>query len=212
MNVNIRLLQGIALMVGAFAFAQSACATTVTETYSFNLGNFVDTQGSFLPSNVIDLSGTFTVTFDPAVPVIDQVTGFTVDSFHAPGSGGAFASLPLVFTIAQPATLPGVDVLSIGGASVDGTSLVNGENDVEFFASFVDPGAPSMITCAQVPLDVCGAAFQGAFIGGYTLAAFPKDLWRPTTASVTVVPEPATLALVGIGFVGFGFLRKRQSI
>src|SRR5271170_4137989 len=137
MSFNIRRAPRLALIAAAFAFSQSALAATVTETYSFNLSNFVSTPGS-TPSMVTDISATFTVTFDPAVQVIDQAAGITVDSFHAPGSGGVFASLPIVFSF-FPNVLPGIDLLSIGGTSPDGETLLPGENDLEFYASFTDP-------------------------------------------------------------------------
>jgi len=196
-------------LVAAVGFCEPVLATTMTETYSFDLANFVSVPGS-VPSPLTDISATFTLTFDPTVHVVDQTTGVTVDSLHT-GSGGLFANLPLVLTVV-PNALPGVTLLSIGGASPDGTSLIPGENDLEFFATINSLGAPSLVPCTVVPAGVCGPNNVNGYIGGYTLATDPTNFWHPETGTVTTVPEPATLSLLGLGLGFAGLMRKRKSI
>ena len=63
-------------------------AATVTETYNFSLSNFVDISGNNIAAPYNSVTGSFTLTFDPAVAYADQTVGLTVNSFV----GGPVAS------------------------------------------------------------------------------------------------------------------------
>lgn len=211
MDHKTRLWFGLALLAVAGAVAEPVLATTVTETYSFDLGNFVSTPGT-VPSTLTDISATFTVTFDPTVGVLDQATGLTVDSLKVQDSGGAISWVPLVFTYIPNDMGSGINLLSIGGTSTDGTSLNSGTNDLEFFAIITNLGAPSLVSCTMVSSDVCGPNNVNGFIGGYTLQTDSTDSWHPATGVVSAVPLPAAGWLLLSGLGGLGFLRHRRSV
>jgi hypothetical protein len=114
--------------------AVAALAAPITKTFSFTASGFP------AGSPVATVQGSFTVTWDPTVPVTNQSTGLTQHSLNLPYDG------TLVFTSAQ-------DTLVIG-AGVDGAGFVHANTDDFFvFISGATTATPTFtVVYAQVGL------------------------------------------------------------
>jgi hypothetical protein len=194
-------------VLAAVAMAGSAQAGTVTETYDFTLGGFVDIINSSA-APITSVSGSFTLTFDPSLTIDTQTTNITGSISGIPGApvvDSAFA-----FSTSQG---PPYDI-EIGGAA-GGAGLVY-EFTNDFVLSLQFPtgnlGAPVLGLCAA-PGFICGNYTGSATVlaSGYS-EADTSSVWFATAGSSTFVsatPLPATWTMLIAGFVGLGFFAYR---
>jgi hypothetical protein len=117
LNMKVRL-KCLALIL-VFSTNGAARAATVTETYNFNLGGFVDVVGS-APSPISSISGSFTVTFDPTVAVDNQTAGVSLTSSLAPTIS---LGSPVGLTVVVPASASTPLVFFVGGIANDADFL-----------------------------------------------------------------------------------------
>ena len=112
------------------------------------------------------------------------------------------------------------NLLSVGGTlvlsgilSLDGTKLDGGGIGIQFPTIF--PVVPTDPTIDQTLSILFGPSSGGDFIGVATHLTFPdgsiviRDLFIDGNW-VAQVPEPGTLALLGLGLAGLGFARRRK--
>jgi hypothetical protein len=174
----------------------------VTETYDFSLSNFVDIFGNS-PAPFPTVTGSFTVTFDPLVSVSNQTTGFTFNT-----TPGLPSDSPIGFTVFGASSPTGDATIAVGGIEAGANEVVQDTNDpIVFFniPNASDPADASLVICSQ-PGFSCGD-FTGnvtVFASGYALAGTDSVFFATDEAVTSGVPEPATWAMMLVGFGGLG--------
>jgi hypothetical protein len=128
------------------------------------------------------VTGIFTFTYDNAAPItMPSPVGLTVTGFNVPYTG------PALFSFTR-----GSDLLIVG-------------NNIGLGSYTVSPGTPgfgfSMLGVSSIPT-----------ISNFTYSSGGK-LWHSsdvTVSAVAGVPEPATWALMMLGFGGVGYAMRRK--
>jgi hypothetical protein len=199
------------LLAGLFTCATiaGAQASTVTETYTFTLDNFVDIVGSS-PPPITSVSGSFTLTFDPTVAVSDQTTGITVNSL----TSGIVTDSPIGFSVFLPAS-PGDPLYISIGDIFGGTNYIYGNrNEFVLFLRFPDPSNldNAELNVCNAPGFTCGnyTGTETVYTSGYGQAG-TGSIWFATVQTITpAVPEPSSWAMMILGFAGVGFMTYRR--
>lgn len=169
--VNFRF-RPLATALALLIIAGPAQAAVVVRNYAFSAGNFFQSAS---PPPVPVVIGSFTVTFDDALPVTDATAGLKINSLNIP------VGSPITYSY----ELGEFGFIRFGGLQSGSGNLALGTNDILFQFS---------------------ERFGGVLF--YTSTLTPTSSYFTTNVAVTVtnaaVPEPATWALMMVGFAGIG--------
>jgi hypothetical protein len=168
----------------------SMMANTYTHINNGNLG-----------SNSVSLRST---QIDAQLQLRPTGSGLAYESFFAPYTINFSETPNVAGTCAAVSTVPCDDIFVISGA-LNASFVYDG---FQYFVSFF--AAPDLATLDPA---VCSAAGAGPNCMGFTTPEFDTtsvNFNLVITSEAIAVPEPGSLALLGLGLVGVAALRRRK--
>jgi hypothetical protein len=160
-----------------------------------------------VPPNASTASGTATLTLNDAqdrLEILITLLGLDLDGAQTPGDPND--NVQGAHIHAAPAGVNGGVVFGFisPNSDLNGDLVVNAAAGTIFSAwDLVPPEGNGTTLAAQLPNLLSG----GLYINVHT-PVFPGGEIR---GQITAVPEPTTLLLMGLGFAGLGFARRRRN-
>jgi len=224
MNLRNHLLA--ALAAGLFALAGPASADVIITYGQSGSGNTItgtaSATGTVWGGTDIPITVTQIAPNGPATP-FNAFLDVSAHSIGGANTVGPFITQEFAGTFSICSTAAGCAVNYLSGSFSDGALTASGAvqivvaaPDVTFTSSVILAlGAPDALgfsftnVAPPVTLAACTNTNPGCNTG-QTIASFTASV--SGNASATEVPEPATIAMFGMGLLGFGLMRRRRKL
>jgi hypothetical protein len=189
------ILLAAALLLGSLSGAQSAAASTITQTIEFTASNIVTVFGG-PPPPVNPVTGSFTLTFDPAVDYWNESAGIILNGINI--NTGGFGGTPMFTYFAGGATQ--ARQLFVGMSMNGAWSMGSGMNDF-------------MLSLSYEPVPFFPAEFLYAQEGfGYLFQAGSVSVTFTPPIAPTPIPASVVMLLTGLGSMGgLAYFRRRKA-
>jgi PEP-CTERM motif len=209
---TMRQLTKVILAIAAVFSTAASNATSMVLTFEgVTPGGYVDDYYNGGPGGNLGVSFTAPAGGPPGGALA------LTNSLGPPG----FSNEPSASTVFQPnyttimTTIGGVYGFSFYYSSVDGYGTPGIARSVVINGTTFDvPASPDSSTCGGVFPGLCAWSlftYTGGAPGPYALTVDFTGLgYQFLIDNVTIVPEPASLALVGLGILGAGFASRRR--
>ena len=164
--------------------------TTTTTTGGGSISFIGSGQFTGLHLGGANTPGLYTLNFS------ELITSIVIE-FDALSSTGPNLPVETLFNFATNNGVAAIGYTNQFGTIFDGTTITSTEND------------------GQGIIDFMGAAFSTFSFDhnqGFGQNGFVIERLVVTTADVAAVPEPGTLALLGIGLAGMGFSKRKKKV
>ncbi len=154
------------------------------------------------------ISGTITLTNGDSSTQTGSGTSTTGFNF------GALSGFTFVNPIYSPSfttgsrSIAGNTTLVVPGLSATAAGTLG--NDTTIFAPYTGGGNFSILTTTSTFFSAGGTG--GAFMAAQSSSANATAVVTYTYAATAAIPEPATLSLLGLGLLGFGFMIRKLRV
>ncbi len=207
----------LAVGMGLSGLVSPAMATVGYISTSGTVASGVDGSGLF-GTALTDLAGASYVAqfkFDTALGIV-SVGPFDSSVYGGAWNGTPTPSLGASITIGQHVfALPGADVGSFYQYRSGGTGISQAEVDDGAFSLFTEfsgrPGTSPGSFDNPFTLSSADNVVIGSFSAGGTRLQLAPDSYSFSFTDPMAVPEPASIALLGLGLAGVGTLRRKLS-